>query len=51
MDVYYVPEVKSNILKIGQIREKGNSILIKNRVLYLKDKNGRLAVEVEMKKN
>jgi len=50
-DVYYVLELKSNILSIGQIVEKGNSILIKNRVLYLKDKHDRLATYVEMKKN
>jgi len=50
-DVYYVPELKSNILSIGQIVEKGNSILIKNQVLYLKDKHGRLATWVEKEKN
>jgi len=50
-DVYYVPEMKSNILSIGQIVEKGNSILIKKRVLYLKGKHGRLAARVEKKKN
>ena len=31
--------------------EKGNSILIKNQVLYLKDKHDRLATRVEKKKN
>jgi len=50
-DVYYVPELKSNILSIGQIVEKGNSIMIKNQVLYLKDKHGRLAARVEKEKN
>ena len=50
-DVYYVPELKSNILSIGQIVEKGNSILIKNQVLYLKDKHSWLAAQVEKKKN
>jgi len=50
-DVYYVFKLKSNILSIAQIVEKGNPILIKNQVLYLKDKHGRLATWVEMKKN
>jgi len=50
-DVYYVPELKSNILSIGQIVEKGNSIMIKNQVLYLKDKHDRLAARVEKEKN
>ena len=31
--------------------EKGNSILIKNQVLYLKDKHSWLAAQVEKKKN
>jgi len=50
-DVYYVLELKSNILSIGQIVEKGNSILIKNQVLYLKDNHGRLVARVEKEKN
>lgn len=50
-DVYYVPELKSNILSICQIVENENSILIKNHVLYLKDKHDRLAAQIEKKKN
>ena len=38
-------------MSIGQIVEKGNSIMIKNPVLYLKDKDGRLAARVEKEKN
>ncbi|XP_052728525.1 uncharacterized protein LOC128195311 [Vigna angularis] len=30
-DVYYVPELKSNILSMSQIIEKGNSIFMKNQ--------------------
>jgi len=50
-DVYYVPDLKSNILSMGQLMEKGYSILMKDRVLYLKDKFDRLIALVEMKKN
>ena len=50
-DVYYVPDLKSNILSMGQLMEKGYSILMKDRVLYLKDKSDRLIARVEMKKN
>ena len=50
-DVYYVLELKSNIFSIGQIVEKGNSIMIKNQVLYLKDKHDGLAARVEKEKN
>jgi len=49
-DVYNL-ELKSDILSIGQIVEKENSILIKNRELYLKDKHDWLAARVEIKKN
>ncbi|XP_061347561.1 uncharacterized protein LOC133293058 [Gastrolobium bilobum] len=50
-DVYYVPELKSNILSIGQLTEKGYSVLMTDRVLLLKDKQGRLIARVQMKKN
>ena len=50
-DVYYVPNLKSNILSMGQLMEKGYSVLMKDRVLYLKDKSDRLIARVEMKKN
>lgn len=35
-NIYYVLEMKSNILNIGQLLNKGNLILIKDYVLYLK---------------
>nr|KYP54002.1 hypothetical protein KK1_000168 [Cajanus cajan] len=50
-NVYDVPELKNNILSMGQMMEKGNSVLMKDRVLYLKDKYDRLIARVEMKKN
>ncbi|XP_047147089.1 uncharacterized protein LOC124819579 [Vigna umbellata] len=50
-DVYYVPELKSNILSMIQIIEKSNSVFMKDHVLYLKDKHGRLATQVKAKKN
>ena len=37
-DVYYVPDLKINILSMGQLTEKGYSIFLKNRLLHLKDK-------------
>ncbi|XP_078178580.1 uncharacterized protein LOC144572778 [Carex rostrata] len=50
-DVYYVPDLKSNILSIGQLLEKGHSVFIKDRMLHLKDKKDRLLAHVEMAKN
>ena len=49
--MYYVPDLKNNKLSMGQLMEKGYSILMKDRVPYLKDKSDRLIARVEMKKN
>jgi hypothetical protein len=35
MDVYYVPDLKNNLLSIGQLQERGLIILIKNGVCRL----------------
>ncbi|KAI5424780.1 hypothetical protein KIW84_030821 [Lathyrus oleraceus] len=50
-DVSYVPNLKTNILSLGQLTEKGYSILMKERILHLKDKLGHLIARVEMERN
>jgi hypothetical protein len=50
-DVYYVSDLKTNILSMGQLMEKGYSVLMKDRILHLKDKKGRLVARVEMGRN
>ena len=50
-DVYYVPDLKTNILSMGQLMEKGYSVIMKDRVLELRDKLGYLITRVEMKQN
>ncbi|XP_074342644.1 uncharacterized protein LOC141680273 [Apium graveolens] len=50
-DVYYVPNIKTNILSLGQLTEKGYSIFLKDRLLHLKDKQGRMVAQVEMERN
>jgi len=50
-DVYYIPNLKSNILSMGQLMKKGYSVLMKDRILYLKDKSDRLIARVEVKNN
>ena len=37
-DVYFVPDIKTNILSLGQLTEKGFSVLLKDRSLELRDK-------------
>ncbi|XP_074351350.1 uncharacterized protein LOC141690452 [Apium graveolens] len=50
-DVYYVPNIKTNILSLGQLTEKGYSIFLKDRLLHLKDNQGRLVARAEMERN
>ena len=50
-DVYYVPDLKTNILSIGQLTEKDYLIFVKDRMLHLKDKQGRLVARVEIGRN
>ena len=49
--MYYVPNMKSNILSIGQLLEKGYTIHMKDRILSLLDTRGRHIAHVEMSKN
>ncbi|KAL4362751.1 hypothetical protein GQ457_04G006200 [Hibiscus cannabinus] len=50
-DVYYVPAMKSNIISLGQLLEKGYEVQMKNQSLSLKNKNGELVVQVDMTQN
>jgi len=50
-DVYYVPDLNTNILSMGQLTEKGYSIFLKDRLLHLKNKQGRLVAQIEMARN
>jgi hypothetical protein len=50
-DVYYVPAIKHNLLSIGQLLEKGYTLLMKNCNLTIEDYNGRLITYVKMSKN
>ncbi|KAL4387339.1 hypothetical protein GQ457_09G012280 [Hibiscus cannabinus] len=50
-DVYYVLAMKSNIISLGQLLEKGYEVQMKNRSLSLKNKNGELVVQVDMTRN
>jgi hypothetical protein len=50
-DVYFIPKMKSNILSIGQLMEKGYKIFSNGRYLNLEDKTGRMVVSVEMTPN
>jgi len=50
-DIYYVPKLKSNILSLGQLVEKGYEVLMKDNCLWLKDQNSNLIAKVFMSRN
>ncbi|XP_068329911.1 uncharacterized protein [Pyrus communis] len=50
-NVYYVPNMKSNIMSLGQLLERGYDIHMKNYSLFLRDDKGRLIAKIKMSKN
>ena len=50
-NVYYIPNMKSNIFSIGQLLEKGYIIHMEKLSLVLKDAEGRLVAKVQMGHN
>ncbi|KAK2984915.1 hypothetical protein RJ640_001268 [Escallonia rubra] len=50
-NVYDVPEMKANILSMGQLLEKGYDIHMKDKCLYLRDDRGSLIARVPMSSN
>lgn len=39
-DVLFVPDLRTNLLSIGQLQDKGYKVLIKNRVQNSKQQSG-----------
>ncbi|KAL4179951.1 hypothetical protein AMTRI_Chr13g89770 [Amborella trichopoda] len=50
-DLYYVPDMKNNILSVGKLLENGYNIFMKNGSLYLRDQINNLIAKVIMTKN
>ena len=50
-DVYYVPDLKTNILSMGKLTENSYSIFLKDHLLHLKDKEENLVARVEIRRN
>ncbi|PWA61729.1 zinc finger, CCHC-type [Artemisia annua] len=50
-EVYYIPNLKSNILSLGQLTEIGCKIIMDGNKLTLYDKNKKLLMKVERSKN
>ena len=50
-DVYYIPQLHSNIISIGQLDERGSEVLIKDGVLRIRDQEQRLLAKVKRSLN
>jgi hypothetical protein len=50
-DVYYVPELKNNLLSIGQLQERGLTILIKNGICKIYHPEKGLIIQTQMSAN
>nr|GEY53200.1 zinc finger, CCHC-type [Tanacetum cinerariifolium] len=50
-DVYFIPNIKSNIISLGQLNEIGCKIIMDGNKLTLYDKNKKLLIKVERSKN
>ena len=50
-DVYYIPKLRSNIVSIGQLDERGCQVLIDGGVLRIRDRERKLLAKVERSRN
>ena len=50
-DVYYIPELRSNIISLGQAIEAGCEVRIKDNYLTLHDKDGNLITKASRARN
>ncbi|XP_050877269.1 uncharacterized protein LOC127081022 [Lathyrus oleraceus] len=50
-DVLYVPSMKSNLMSVGQIIEKGFSVTMKDNLLKLYDSDQKLIMQSEQRNN
>lgn len=50
-DVYYIPDLCSNIISLGQLSEGGDEIKIKEPFLWVHDKGGKLLMKVKKSPN
>ncbi|XP_074322781.1 uncharacterized protein LOC141659753 [Apium graveolens] len=50
-DVYHIPALKSNIISLGQLGEKGHYIQMQDNSLVIRNRDQELIADVEMSKN
>jgi hypothetical protein len=49
--IYYISKIKSNILSMDQLMEKGFEIFMKKRTLHLRDSRGITIAQIQMGEN
>ncbi|XP_066324192.1 uncharacterized protein [Miscanthus floridulus] len=50
-DVYYIPQLRSSIISIGQLDERGCEVLIESGILKILDQERRLLAKVKCSRN
>src|SRR5579859_788977 len=50
-DVYFIPQLRSSIVSLGQLDERGSKVLIKDGVLRIQDRERRLLAKVTRSRN
>ena len=50
-DVYYIPQLHSSIISIGQLDERGSEVPIKDGILRIRDQEQRLLAKVKRSRN
>ena len=50
-DVYYISQLCSSIISIGQLDERGGAVLIKDVILKIRDREQRLLAKVKRSRN
>ena len=51
MDVYYIPQLRSSIISIGQLDERGCEVLIESGILKIQDRERSLFTKVKHSRN
>jgi hypothetical protein len=50
-NVYYILEIKNNILSVDQLMENGFKIFMKKNILHLKNNQGSVIARIKMEEN
>ena len=49
--MYYIPQLRSSIISIEQLDERGSKVLIKDGVLRIRDREQRVLAKVKRSRN